>query len=108
MQHSISEIGRHYVIKIEDRIDAFNCSDFRKTVFQYINGDRKSIVLDMEHVGFTDTSAISALISCKQEADRHDVQFALVNTTESFIEILRLATINNFFTIYSGLDSLPV
>ncbi len=107
MQHTVHEFNGHTVIKIKNNIDIFNASEFKKMMFDIISEEHSSIIVDMQEIGFTDSSAVSVIIACKRRADLYNCKFGLVNVTDNFIDILHLATLDKFFTIYEDYESLP-
>lgn len=107
MQNSVCEVNGSKVIRIHSSLDTYNIADFKKTVFELITEGHRSVILDMQDVSFADSSAISAIIACQRRANLHKTNFALVNVSDNFIDILRLATLDTFFTIYSDYASIP-
>jgi anti-sigma B factor antagonist len=107
MEYSLFETNGHLVVKIKDDIDTYNVNDFRNVMFDLMETEPKSLVFDMQEVGFADSSAISALIALKRRAQKHGGDFALLNVPDNFFDILRLATLHSFFTFYEDYETLP-
>jgi anti-sigma B factor antagonist len=107
MLYTTYNIKNHSVIKFEGEIDLYNCGEFKKTVINSLDELQSSIIIDLKDVEVIDSSAISALISCKRKAELNNLKFGIVNIPENFYDILKLATLNEFFTIYPNYDSIP-
>ncbi|MFW5808149.1 MAG: STAS domain-containing protein [Spirochaetota bacterium] len=108
MQYTVHNFNGHVILKVVGDIDTYNLSEFKKAAFEVLEEKNKSVLLDMEEVGFADSSAISALVACKRLAMKNDGDFGLINVSENFVNILRLATLHSFFKMYKGYESLPV
>ena len=73
-----------------------------------IKGDLESdgSYIDMENISYMDSSGIGALVASKKKMKANNSHFALLKVTEDVLNILKLATLDRFFTIYESEDEL--
>jgi anti-anti-sigma factor len=107
MELKSTKNNSHTVIELSENIDLYNYSEFKNMVFENINREKKSIVLDLQNVKTIDSSALSLLVSLQRKAKDDNIQFSLVNPSEYFLNVLRISQMQDFFTIYNNLEELP-
>ena len=55
----------------------------------------------MKDINYMDSSGIGALVAGQKKVKTKGGKFALLNIKEDVLNILKLATLDQFFTIYS-------
>jgi anti-sigma B factor antagonist len=105
------KIGPHHVISISGDIDLYNVSKMKSALFAAADENVKSLVLDMKGIYYIDSSGIGALVAVQKKVRGDKGSFALVNVNPDVMEILRLASLHNFFNIHkanANLAAIPL
>jgi len=100
------ELGDHKIIDVSGEVDLYNVSDLKKALFSITDGQFKSVIVDMKKVNYMDSSGIGALVAGMKKMKAHNGKFALMNIHDDVLNILKLATLDKFFTIYDSEDEL--
>ncbi|MCX7677793.1 MAG: STAS domain-containing protein [Spirochaetes bacterium] len=106
MEIEVKDVGEHKVIVVSGEIDLYNVSDLKKVLFSVTDGTYPSVVVDMKNVNYMDSSGIGALVAGQKKMKAHGGKFSLLNIHEDVLNILRLATLDKFFTIIESEDDL--
>ena len=106
MDIKVKELGEHTVVSVSGEVDLYNVSKLKKTLFDIISKNVKSLVIDMKEVSYMDSSGIGALVASQKKIKINNGKFALLNLNEDVLNVLRLATLDKFFKIYNSEDEL--
>jgi len=60
----------------------------------------------LKDVNYMDSSGIGALVAGQKKMRAHNGKFALMNIHDDVLNILKLATLDKFFTIYESEEDL--
>lgn len=107
MEYSITNIRNHAVVEFLGDISTYNVSKFKEMLFELIDGDNLSIIIDMKHLNFLDSSGIGVIMAGHKKMQALQGHFALLNVSPEIMQVLVLATLDNFFTIYEDYEELP-
>ena len=100
MEVSVRDLGRHRILIIHGDVDLYNVADLKNEINNNLQDDVQSIVIDLANTNYMDSSGIGALVVAKKKMSVKGGEFALLNIQESIFYILKLATLDKFFTIY--------
>lgn len=106
MELEFRDIGEHKVISISGEVDLYNVSELKKALFSVTDGSYSSVVVDLKDVNYMDSSGIGALVAGQKKMRAHNGKFALINIHDDVLNILKLATLDKFFTIYGSEEDL--
>jgi anti-sigma B factor antagonist len=106
MEIDVKDLGEHKVIAVSGEIDLYNVSELKKVLFSVTDGSYPSVVVDMKNVNYMDSSGIGALVAGQKKMKANSGKFSLLNIHEDVLNILKLATLDKFFTIVEGEDEL--
>jgi anti-anti-sigma factor len=106
MEIEFKDIGEHKVISISGEVDLYNVSELKKALFSVTDGSYSSVVVDLKDVNYMDSSGIGALVAGQKKMRAHNGKFALMNIHDDSLNILKLATLDKFFTIYESEEDL--
>ena len=106
VQIEFRDIGEHKIIDVSGEVDLYNVSELKKALFSVTEGQHLSVVVDMKKVNYMDSSGIGALVAGMKKMKAHSGKFALMNIHDDVLNILKLATLDKFFTIYDSEDEL--
>lgn len=108
MDISIADIGSHKVVKVMGDVDLYNVGDLKRSVFELIDeGEVDSLIIDMSSVNYIDSSGVGALVAAQKKMKTQGGKFGLLGLTEDVLNILKLATLDQFFKIYETEAQLP-
>ncbi|HMB19804.1 MAG TPA: STAS domain-containing protein [Spirochaetota bacterium] len=98
--------GEHKIVEVSGEVDLYNVSELKKALFSVTDGSNPSVIVDMRNVNYMDSSGIGALVAGQKKMKAHSGKFALMNIHEDVLNILKLATLDKFFTIYETDEDL--
>lgn len=100
--------GDYTILEIDGDVDLYNVGELKKTIFSMVDEeDITKLVLDMQGINYMDSSGVGALVAGHKKLKSADGTFVLLNIKEDILNILRLATLDQFFTICDSEDNLP-
>ncbi len=101
MEYSKRDKGKHKIIELKGNLDIYSASKMKKEINQIIDDEGvESLILDMAHVTHMDSSGIALLANLQKKLKTEDAKFALVNVTGDIMAVLKLSSLDSFFTIY--------
>lgn len=101
MDITFSDHGEHKIVSVKGEVDLYNVSELKKQLFTVTDGSCPSVVVDMKDVNYMDSSGIGALVAGQKKMKAHSGKFALMNIKDDVLNILKLATLDKFFTIFN-------
>jgi anti-sigma B factor antagonist len=108
MDISFGDIGSHKVVRVNGDVDLYNVGDLKRSVFELIDeGEVQSLIIDMANVNYIDSSGVGALVAAQKKMKTSGGKFGLMSLTEDVLNILKLATLDQFFKIYESEAQLP-
>ena len=103
MEISIRNLGKHKIIEVVGDVDLYNVVELKQTIFKLLDTeDVQSLIIDMKHISYMDSSGIGALVAGQKKVKTKGGKFALMNMREDVLNILKLATLDQFFKIYDN------
>ena len=106
MNIEFRQLGEHKIIDVSGEVDLYNVSELKKALFSITDGQYPSVIVDMRNVNYMDSSGIGALVAGMKKMKAHTGKFALMNIHDDVLNILKLATLDKFFTIYETEEEL--
>jgi len=108
MDIAFGEAGSHKIVRVMGDVDLYNVGDLKRSVFELIDeGDLESLIIDMANVNYIDSSGVGALVAAQKKMKTQGGKFGLMGLTEDVLNILKLATLDQFFKIYLNETQLP-
>ena len=103
MDVNTRDLGKHKIVEFIGDIDLYNVGELKQVLFKLLDNEEvKSLVIDMKSINYMDSSGIGALVAGQKKIKTKGGKFALLNVKEEVFNILRLATLDQFFTIYEN------
>jgi anti-anti-sigma factor len=103
MEIRFRDHGRHKVIEVSGDVDLYNVSELKQAIFDLVeNSNTSSIIIDMKDTSYLDSSGIGALVAGQKKIKLKGGKFALLNIKDEVLNVLKLATLDQFFTIYEN------
>ncbi|MDH4263279.1 MAG: STAS domain-containing protein [Spirochaetia bacterium] len=103
MEINFRDQGKHKIIEVSGDVDLYNVSELKQAIFDIVeNSGTQSIIIDMKETSYLDSSGIGALVAGQKKIKLKGGKFALVNIKDEVLNVLKLATLDQFFTIYES------
>ncbi|MDH4199207.1 MAG: STAS domain-containing protein [Spirochaetia bacterium] len=107
MEIKFRDFRKHKVIEVAGDVDLYNVSELKQAIFDLVeNTDTESIIIDMKDTSYLDSSGIGALVAGQKKIKLKGGKFALLNIKDEVLNVLKLATLDQFFTIYENEQSV--
>ena len=107
MEISFRQLQSHKIMKVNGEVDLYNVSELKKALFDAIDDTVSSLIVDMKDIFYMDSSGIGALVAGQKKMKAKNGKFALLNIHEDVMNVLKLATLDKFFTIYNTEKEIP-
>ena len=103
MDIDIRDLGKHKIIAVVGDVDLYNVVELKQAIFRLLDAeDVQSLIIDMKNINYMDSSGIGALVAGQKKVKTKGGKFALMNMKEDILNILKLATLDQFFKIYEN------
>ena len=103
MEINVRDLGRHKILEVQGDVDLYNVGELKQSIFKLLDTDDvKSLIIDMKGISYMDSSGIGALVAGQKKVKNKSGKFALLNIRDEVLNILKLATLDQFFTIYES------
>ena len=107
MDITVKDLGKHKVMEVVGDVDLYNVGELKQAIFRLLDGeDVKSMIIDMSSINYMDSSGIGALVAGQKKIKTRGGSFALLNMKEDVLNILKLATLDQFFKIYENEEQI--
>lgn len=105
MNLNLEKLNGYSVLSVEDeRIDAHNSGELKKTILNMIEQGDARIIVQLEHVRFIDSSGLGALLSGHKNAAAKSGKLVLAGCRQQVLSMFELTRLNRIFEIYSDLN----
>lgn len=103
-----TEHGSHLVLEVQGDVDLYNVGELKQAIFKLLDEeDIPSLIIDMAGIEYMDSSGVGALVAGQKKMKSTGGKFGLLNINEEVLNILKLATLDQFFTIYENKSEIP-
>ena len=92
------------VMSVHGEIDAYTSPQLRSKLREVIDRGSLDLLIDLEGVGFMDSTGLGVLIGALKRLRERDGRVALVVTRPPLLRILRITGLDQVFTLYESLD----
>jgi len=92
------------VVSVHGEIDAYTSPQLRSKLREVIDRGSLDLLIDLEGVGFMDSTGLGVLIGALKRLRERDGRVALVVTRPPLLRILRITGLDQVFTLYESLD----
>jgi anti-sigma B factor antagonist len=103
MDYNVRAKGTHKIFQLVGSLDIYSASKMKKDINAVLESeDIASLVLDMSKVTHMDSSGIALVANLQKKQKTDGAKFALMSVTNDIMAVLRLSSLDNFFTIYGS------
>ena len=75
-------------------------SEFRRKITQLISTDHKSIILDMKHVDFIDSTGLGTLVIAHMQSQKAEGSVKLLSVSKRNVQLLILTKLSTVFEMF--------
>jgi anti-sigma B factor antagonist len=94
--------GGDVTLRVDGEVNFVNAPQLRKELVRLIDGDTRSLVIDLAGLTFMDSSGLSTLIVAWQAAQRRGVALALDSVPAFFGQVLVITGLHTVLPIRSA------
>lgn len=103
MEHEVREEEKATIITLSGDVDLQNSHQARSILLAGVERNLP-VFVDMSQVDYIDSSGIASLVEGLQIARKQGCELALVSVSEQALKVLRLARLDQVFTLYASLE----
>jgi anti-sigma B factor antagonist len=101
---SSTEHGPVTVVHVEGEIDVYTAPVLREALDRHIAAGRRDLVVDLEGVGFMDSTALGVLVGRLKLVRAQSGSLRLVSSQERILKVFTITGLDKVFEIHRGLD----
>jgi anti-sigma B factor antagonist len=106
MEIRTRRIGTSLVLDVAGQVKGGDASDLRSTIKRIQDEGELDIVLDLQDVGFIDSSGVGMLIHCLQEVRTRGGDLRLLKLSDDIHDLFEMVAIDRLFTIFQSEDEI--
>jgi anti-sigma B factor antagonist len=91
-------------VTLEGEIDVYTAPRLKEQLVSVIGGGCTNVIVDLQNVGFIDSSGLGVLVGALRRAREHDGVVRIVCTRDSILKIFRITGLDKVFPIFSDVD----
>lgn len=88
-------------VTLEGEIDVYTAPRLKEELVSVVESGCPNVIVDMQNVGFIDSSGLGVLVSALRRARERDGVVRIVCTRENILKIFRITGLDKVFPIYS-------
>jgi anti-sigma B factor antagonist len=88
------------VLAVQGEVDAATAPALRERIVAVANAGEPNLVVDLEEVGFLDSSALTALVVGRKEAIANGGSLSLVCTKPGALKVFEITQLDQLFVIH--------
>ncbi len=88
-------------VVLEGEVDVYTAPRLKEELVSLIESGCTNIIVDLEGVGFIDSSGLGVLVSALRRARERDGVVRIVCTRENVLKIFRITGLDKVFPIFS-------
>ena len=92
------------VVDVEGEIDIYTAPRLRELLIDLVSQNHYQIVVNLEKVGFLDSTGLGVLVGGLKRVRAHDGSLDLVCTREQILNIFRITGLTKVFDVYQTVD----
>ena len=92
------------VVTVEREIDIYTAPRLRELLIDLASKDSYQLIVDLEKVGFLDSTGLGVLVGGLKRVRPHDGWLDLICTQERILNIFNITGLTKVFGIYQSVD----
>jgi anti-anti-sigma factor len=103
MELKVRNLNKSKIFQLVGSLDIYTASKVKKEITQIIDDEEsESVILDMANVNHMDSSGIALLANIQKKMKSGGNKFGLLAPTNDIMAVLKLSSLDSFFTIYNS------
>jgi anti-sigma B factor antagonist len=99
--------GSWTILRVGGELDLHTSPVLQERLAQLLGEGVSRVALDLEDVGFMDSSSLGVLVTALKRLRERDGEMALVSVNGSPLKVLALTGIDRLIPVYPAADDLP-
>ena len=91
-------------LALSGEIDVYTSPELKREIVEAVDAGCVNIVVDLEGVGFIDSSGLGVLVSGLRRVKERDGTLRLVCTRDSILKIFRITGLDKVFPIFASAE----
>lgn len=100
-------MGPWTILQVSGELDLHTSPALRDSVFELLEAGASRLAIDVEHVGFMDSSSLGILVMALKRIREKGGDLALVGVNGSPLKVLALTGIDRLMPTYGSTADLP-
>jgi anti-sigma B factor antagonist len=92
------------VLEVKGEVDIYSAPRLRERLIELVEEGRTRVLVDLEGVGFMDSTGLGSLVSGLKRLRERDGELALVCTHEPVLKILTITGLDKVFSIHGSVE----
>ena len=88
-------------VTLEGEVDVYTAPRLKEELVSVIEGGCQYVIVDMQNVGFIDSSGLGVLVSALRRARERNGAVRIICTRENVLKIFRITGLDKVFPIFS-------
>lgn len=97
--------GDWAVLEVKGEVDIYTAPRLRERLIDLVEGGRHRVLVDLEGVGFMDSTGLGALVSGLKRVREHEGEMVLVCTRDPVLKILTITGLDKVFAIHRSVEA---
>ncbi|WJW74628.1 STAS domain-containing protein [Thiohalobacter sp. IOR34] len=106
MDYEVKLERGYAVVHLHGEVDLYRSPDARAVILGCL-GEGKPTLVDLSAVEYIDSSGVASLVEGLQMARDKGLQFGLLGVSNTALNVLRLARLDQVFSLYPDLEACP-
>lgn len=90
----ISDSKGYRIVELEGEFSLYNVRDMKEIIFNNINPESPSMIIDMRRVAYMDSSAIGVLYAAQKKLLALNKELYLARVSDDLLDVMKLAGIS--------------
>lgn len=90
------------LLELSGEVDVYTAPQLKESLIEHIESGCPNIVVDLEHVGFIDSSGLGVLVGGLRRAKERSGAIRLVCTRENILKIFRITGLDKVFPVFDS------
>lgn len=100
----VDRTENYCLLELTGEVDVYTAPQLKESLVEHIESGCPNILVDLEHLGFIDSSGLGVLVGGLRRAKERSGAIRLVCTRENILKIFRITGLDKVFPIFDSLE----
>jgi anti-sigma B factor antagonist len=105
LEFKTAEHGRWAVLSVSGEVDVATAPQLRERLVDLVSEGHAHLVLDLNRVGFLDSTGLGVIVGCLKRARGNDGDLVLVCEQRSILKVLEITGLTAVFQIHPTVEA---